>query len=95
MPGPEPMDWDVVLVELASVESVPHSNQAFVASPFGVTLPFNVVPFVDIEVADSTLVTGVEPLDASPPPPPPPPPPHPMRRDTTSRWTIFFTETSP
>jgi hypothetical protein len=58
---PEPTDWDDVLAEVVSVESVPHSNHAFVASPLAVTLPFRVAEVAPTEVAAKVVTAGVAP----------------------------------
>ena len=55
---PEPADWLEVLVKVARVELVPHSNQAFVAWPFGFTLPFAVAPLEVIKVAAFVVAAG-------------------------------------
>jgi hypothetical protein len=46
----------VVLVNVASVLLVPHSNHAFVVAPFGFTLPFSVPP-VDVTELAAVVVT--------------------------------------
>ena len=58
---PEPTDCVDVLVEDARDESVPHSNQAFVASPFAVALPFRVAVFAPTDVAASVATVGGAP----------------------------------
>jgi hypothetical protein len=40
---------------------VPHWNQAVVASPFGVTVPFNVPPVEVTELAAPVVATGAPP----------------------------------
>ncbi len=63
MLSPEPIDCDGVLVELESVESVPHSNQEFVARPLAVTLPFRVAVFAPTDVAARVVTAGAPPGD--------------------------------
>ena len=55
---PEPIAWLAVLVKLARFASVPHSNQASVACPLGLTLPLNVAAEVVMEVAPKVCVVG-------------------------------------
>ena len=55
---PEPADCDVVLVYVASVLDVPHSNQAVVAVPFGFTEPFSVPPLLEIALAAVVVTVG-------------------------------------
>jgi hypothetical protein len=53
---PDPTDCDVVLVNVASVLLVPHSNHAFVDAPFGFTLPFS-VPALEVTELAAVVVT--------------------------------------
>jgi len=53
-----------VLVEVASEESVPHSNQAFVARPFGVTFPFSEALVAATEDAARVVTVGGAPGEA-------------------------------
>ena len=55
---PDPIDWDVVELEVESVLLVPHSNQTDVAAPFGFTEPFSVAPFVVTEEAAVVVTDG-------------------------------------
>ena len=55
---PEPIDWLEVLLKVARVGLVPHSNQAVVAAPFGFTPPFNVPPSTVTEVAAFVVTVG-------------------------------------
>ena len=48
----------VVLLKVARVGLVPHSNQAVVAWPFGFTLPFAVAPLELTEVAALVVAAG-------------------------------------
>ena len=52
------MDWLVVLLKVARVGLVPHSNQAVVATPFGFTPPFNLAPPAVTEVAAFVVAVG-------------------------------------
>jgi hypothetical protein len=47
-----------VLPNVVIEESVPHSNHAVVARPFGVTFPFRVAPVAPTEVADKVKTVG-------------------------------------
>jgi hypothetical protein len=60
---PEPTDWAGVLEGEARFGSVPHSNQAFVARPFAVTLPFRVDVVVPTDVAATVVTAGALPGD--------------------------------
>jgi hypothetical protein len=55
---PEPIDCEVVLVYVASVLDVPHSNQADVAVPFGFTEPFSVPPLFEMALAAEVETVG-------------------------------------
>jgi hypothetical protein len=47
-----------VLVGEARIGSVPYSNHAIVANPFGVTFPFRVAPVAPTAVADKDATVG-------------------------------------
>jgi hypothetical protein len=47
-----------VLLKVARVELVPHSNQAVVARPFGFTPPFSVAPLDVTDVAVFVITVG-------------------------------------
>ena len=47
-----------MLVNVASVLDVPHSNQAVVAAPLALTLPFMVAPDEVTELAAVVVTTG-------------------------------------
>ena len=55
---PDPRDWLAVLLKVARVGLVPHSNQAVAATPFGFTPPFNVAPADVTEVAAFVVTVG-------------------------------------
>jgi hypothetical protein len=78
------------VVYVARAESVPYSNQDWVCRPFGITVPFRMALFGDIEVAASVVTIGDEP-EPLVSPPPPPPPPQPMRNMARRRKESFFT----
>jgi hypothetical protein len=50
---PDPTDCAVVAVKVDNVLDVPHSNQAVVEAPFGLTVPLSVAP---LEVTDPAAV---------------------------------------
>jgi hypothetical protein len=56
---PEPIDCDVVAVDVANVLLVPHSKYAVVEDPFGFTLPFNVAELDVREVAALVVTVAV------------------------------------
>ena len=58
---PEPTAWLAVEVKAAKVGLVPHSNQAFVASPFGLALPFSTAPLAVTPVASAVVTVGADP----------------------------------
>jgi hypothetical protein len=58
---PEPAACVGVLLYVVIEESVPHSNHAVVARPFGVTFPFRVAPAAPTEVADKVVAVGAAP----------------------------------
>ena len=45
------MDWLVVLLKVARVGLVPHSNHAVVDTPFGFTSPLSMALFIAMEFA--------------------------------------------
>ena len=55
---PEPIDWDVVVLNDDKLLLVPHSNHAVVAPPLGFTLPFNVAADELTLVAVLTTTVG-------------------------------------
>ncbi len=55
---PDPRDWLEVEVNVPSAGSVPHSNQPFVANPFGFTLPLSTPPTVVTDVAGFVATVG-------------------------------------
>jgi hypothetical protein len=60
---PEPIAWEDVLAKDESAGSVPHSNQASVARPLGVTLPFRVAVLNPTDVAAAVVATGGDPSE--------------------------------
>ena len=60
---PEPTAWGAVLSKVDSAEFVPHSNQASVARPLAVTLPFRVAVFTPTDVAAAIVATGGDPSE--------------------------------
>ena len=58
---PDPADCVEVLLMIVIEESVPHSNHAVVARPFGVTCPFRVASVAPTEVADNVVAVGAAP----------------------------------
>jgi hypothetical protein len=52
------MDCMGVALKVARVELVPHSNQAMVETPFGLTEPFNVAPLDVTDVAVFVITVG-------------------------------------
>jgi hypothetical protein len=69
---PDPTDCTEVVLLVARVGSVPHSNQALVARPFGVTFPLRDERVAAIEFAARAVTAGgIPPPELSPPPPPP------------------------
>jgi hypothetical protein len=58
---PEPTPWNDVLLKVDNVGSVPHSNQALVARPLGVTFPFRVAALNPTDVAASVVTAGAAP----------------------------------
>jgi hypothetical protein len=55
---PEPIACELVALLVVNVGSVPHSNQAFVAIPFGFALPFSVAAVVVTELAADVVTVG-------------------------------------
>ncbi len=55
---PDPIDFDGVLLDVASVLLVPHSNHAVVDALFGFTLPFNIAPLDVTELAALVVIVG-------------------------------------
>lgn len=56
---PEPIDCDVVELYVNNVLLVPHSHQAVVAKPFGLTLPLSVAEVVVAFVAALVETVGM------------------------------------
>jgi hypothetical protein len=84
---PAPMAWLSVAVDETNVESVPHSNHAFVACAFGFTVPLSAALSVPIPVAGVVVTVGEgggpEEL---------PPPPHPVSATARSNIGIHNRE---
>ena len=55
---PDPTDCAVVAVNVERVLDVPHSNQAVVETPFGLTVPFIVAELVVTELAAVVVTDG-------------------------------------
>ncbi len=55
---PDPIDCEVVAVYVDNVLLVPHSNQAVVDAPLGLTLPVNVDALEVTEVAAVVVTVG-------------------------------------
>jgi hypothetical protein len=82
---PAPIAWLSVAVEETNVESVPHSNHAFVACAFGFTVPLSAALSVPIPVAGVVVTVGE---GGGPGVLSPPPPPHPARATARSNIGI-------
>ena len=55
---PDPIDCNDVLVKVARVLVVPHSNNALEDDPFGFTFPFNVAELEVTELATPVVSVG-------------------------------------
>lgn len=58
---PDPTDCNDVVSYVDSVLFIPHSKQAVVERPFGLTVPFRVAPAVPTFVAVFDITVGAEP----------------------------------
>ena len=56
---PEPIDWEVELLYEDSPGFVPHSNQAVLGRPFGLTFPLQIAPVV-MRTAGRDVEIGAE-----------------------------------